>query len=280
MKDFKQLIIKHRVAALAAVFLIIVFVGFSVTSALNVASRRAQESNAQEAETEQVAATGSEATADEGDVELTDTQRDAIENYDDDTKEFIDSLTGSVWTANGGSYTLLFSGDQYSETVNGEVTEHSFAVLRLEKSTDQTGDETDTAVFETDTGTHIVEYRTTTTTGSDGSAKVTSTLSSSSMFAVTNGDYSRAEATQTVTIKGLNSEVTQLLGDNADKLTSELSNWCVIHYPTVTEADWDQTAFVDWENGTVVVSFTLNNESPVNLSVVYHMDTGAFEFNF
>lgn len=280
MKDFKQLIIKHRAAALVTLFLVIVFVGFSVSSALNVASRRAQESSQQETKTEQSVTSGSEPADDEGNVELTDTQKDAIDNYDDDTKKFIDSLTGSVWTASGGNYTLLFSDDQYSETVNGEVTEHSFAILRLDKTTDQTGDETDTVVFETDTGTHIVNYKTTTTTASDGSAQVTSTLSSSTMFAVTNGDYSRSEATKSVTVKGLNSEVTRLLGDNADKLTSELSNWCVIHYPTVTEADWDKTASVDWENGTVVVGFTLNNESPVNLSVVYHMDTGTFEFNF
>ena len=101
----------------------------------------------------------------EADPDLTDTQRKAIDNYDDDTKAFIETLSASVWSANNGTDTLQFTGHTYTETVNGKATEHTYAVTRLEKGTDTAGMEIDTAVFETDTGTHVIRYTCQTGTG-------------------------------------------------------------------------------------------------------------------
>ena len=282
MNKIKNIIIQHRMAALGVLFLLVIFIGGSIVSATNVAQRRTQENIAQ---TNQSSEQGQSANLpaaeiEEGGVSLTDSQRAAIESYDDDIRAFIDTLSASVWSANNGQRTLRFSDDQYTETVNGEVATHGYAILRLEKSSDDAGAEHVTAIFETDTGTHIVDYENLTGSANDGSGAVTSTLSSTSMFSLPDTLYTRSDTVQSVTVKGLNSEVTQLIGGSSDELTTELSSWCVVHYPTVTEAAWDGTAFIDYASGTVTLSFTLNNESPVNLSVTYYNESGTFAFSF
>ena len=90
----------------------------------------------------------------------------------------------------------------------------------------------------------------------------------------------RLGAIRNITVKGLNSEVTNLVGGSPDELTVELSRWCAVHYPTATEATWNQVVSIDWENGVISTGFTLNGESAVNLTVVYLMDSGAFEFGY
>lgn len=285
MNKLKALIGEHQRAALIVLFLLIVFVGGSIVSATSVASRRAQEAAAQTeqqgTQEEGTSAVGSE------DVELTDSQRAAIEGYDDDTRAFIDTLSASVWSANNGRCTLRFADDSYVETVDGEPTTHSYAVLRIDRSSDGYGGTIETIVFETDSGTHVVTY-----TDGKGSAEngeggdaaradgaVISSLASASMFAMKDTPYERADAVENIAVRGLNSEVTQLLGGNADSLTTELSRWCAVNYPTAQEAVWNGSAYVDWEDAIVSTDFTLNGETTVTVTAIYHMDTGTFEFN-
>lgn len=281
MDKIRNFIGEHRAAALAAVFLLIVFVGGSAMSAVNVANHRAQEAAAQTGTQEQPVGGQEEQEQQDGTaVPLTDSQSAAIEAYDDATRDFVSTLSSSVWSANGGRYTLRFEDDQYTETVDGETTQHSYAILRLDSRMDDAGNDTATAAVETDTGTHVLTYANTTGTSSNGTSQVTSTLASSSMFALKDVSYERADAVESITVKGLNSEVTNLIGGSPDELTSELSQWCAVHYPTATEATWNQVASIDWENGVITTGFTLNGESAVSLTVVYLMETGAFEFSF
>lgn len=278
MKKIKRLVVEHRVAFVATLFLLVMFVSGSIVSATSVARHRAQEAAAG---TEQTDAASGESSKDEEDgVKLTDSQREAIDGYGDDAHKLIETLSASVWTSEDGNHTLRFDDDnQYSETVNGDVTTHSYAILRIDKETGQDGSEKDTVVFETDTGTHIVSYQKLTGTANDGSGSVTSVLSSASMFSLPDSPYKRSDVAASVKINGLNSEVEKLLGGNADELGHKMSGWCASHYPTVTEADWDDAAYIDYGKKTVTLGFTLNNESPVNVTVTYHTDSGAFEFN-
>ena len=280
MDKIRSFMAEHRAAALAAVFLLIVFVGGSSMSAVNVANHRAQEAASQEGEQGQPAGGQEGQEQQDGSVSLTDSQSAAIENYDDATRDFISTLSSSVWSANSGRYTLRFENDQYTETVDGETTQHSYAILRLDGGMDDAGNDVATVAVETDTGTHVLTYSNSTGTSADGATQVTSTLSSSSMFALKDVPYERADAVENITVKGLNSEVTNLVGGSPDELTVELSRWCAVHYPTATEATWNQVASIDWENGVISTGFTLNGESAVNLTVVYLMDSGAFEFSY
>ena len=124
MDKFKQLIIEHKKATLIALFFLIVFIGGSAVSAINVAKHRAeQEQTEQDAPITEVVDKGES----DKEVTLTDTQKKAIKNYDDDTKGFIETLSASIWSADGGRYTLRFSDNSYVETANGKSSVHSYA---------------------------------------------------------------------------------------------------------------------------------------------------------
>lgn len=88
---------------------------------------------------------------------------------------------------------------------------HSYAILRLERGMDTAGSEVTTVVFETDTGTHVVTYTNLTGSKPDDSGKVSSSLSSNSMFALKGSNYERRDSVESITIKGLNSEMVKLL---------------------------------------------------------------------
>lgn len=276
MDKLKTLIKEHQKAALIVFFLLIVFVGFSVVNAANVAQHRAQEA-AEQTEQAQKDDKGNTSNK-EADVPLTDEQQKAIDNYDDDTKKFIDTLSASVWSADGGKDTLRFSDNSYTETANGKSETHSYAILRLERGSDTAGSEVSTAVFETDTGTHVVTYMNLTGSKPDDSGKVSSSLSSNSMFALKGSNYERRDSVESITIKGLNSEMVKLLGDDTEKLTSELSKWCAVSYPTATEATWEKAAVIDYETGVVSTNFTLNIEHPVSVAVTYNRSDGTYSF--
>lgn len=274
MNKLKTFVGEHRGAALAALFLLIAFVGGSAMSAVNVAQNRAQEAAQSQ-------------TGQKEDVPLTDSQKKAIEGYDDDVRALIDTLSASVWSANNGRCTLRFSDDSYVETVNGKSTTHSYAIERIDKAGDGYGGSIDTIVFETDTGTHVVTYtdgKGSAATAQGGAQKadgsVISSLASASMFSLKDTAYERADAVESIAVKGLNSEITQLFGGDTDKLTSALSSWCAVHYPTTSEAIWNQVASIDWGDGVITTGFKLNDDQSTELTVVYRMDNGDVEFGF
>ena len=277
MDKLKTFIKEHQKGALIALFLLIVFVGCSAVSAVNVAQHRAQEA-AEQTEQAQKDDKG-DTSSKEADVPLTDEQKKAIDNYDDDTKKFIDTLSASVWSADGGKDTLRFSDNSYTETANGKTETHSYAILRLERGMDTAGSEVSTAVFETDTGTHVVTYTNLSGAKPDDSGKVSSSLSSNSMFTLKGRNYERKDSVEAISIKGLNSEIVKLLGDDTEKLTSELSKWCAVTYPTATEATWEKAVVIDYETGVVSTNFTLNIENPVSIAVTYNRSDGTYAFD-
>lgn len=277
MDKLKTFIKEHQKGALIALFLLIVFVGCSAVSAVNVAQHRAQEA-AEQTEQAQKDDKG-DTSSKEADVPLTDEQKKAIDNYDGDTKKFIDTLSASVWSTDGGKDTLRFSDNSYTETANGKTETHSYAILRLERGMDTAGSEVSTAVFETDTGTHVVTYTNLSGVKPDDSGKVSSSLSSNSMFTLKGSNYERKDSVEAISIKGLNSEIVKLLGDDTEKLTSELSKWCAVTYPTATEATWEKAVVIDYETGVVSTNFTLNIENPVSIAVTYNRSDGTYAFN-
>lgn len=283
MNHLTNYIRQHKKASLIALFCAIVFLGGSAMSAVNVAQHRSQEAGQQE---QQNAPKDDPTAAEQQGVDLTDSQKEAIKGYDDETRAFIDALGASVWSANSGRCTLRFTDDSYVETVDGDSVTHSYAITRIDKSSDGYGGSLDTIVFETDTGTHVVTY-----TDGKGAAvseegdvqktdgTLVSSLSSASMFSLKNTDYMRADPVKNIAVKGLNSEITQLLGGDADKLTSSLSSWCAVHHPTASEATWSGSAFIDWEKSLVSLDFTLNDGSNATVSAIYHTDTNSYELD-
>ena len=281
MESIKTFIREHQKGAIILLFMLIVFIGCSAVSAINVAKHRAEEAAVQ---TDEVRDKGN--ASDNTDTPLSKEQKEAISNYDDETKNFIDTLSASVWSAGGGRYSLRFSRDSYTESVNGESNTHSYAITRMEKTGDGYGGTYRTIVFDTDTGTHIVTYA-----DGKGSAvqdvsgnidkddsSVISTIKSTSMFAQKDTPYERVETVEDISIKGLNSEITTLLDDSTDKLIEELSTWCAVHYPSATEPTWEKTAVIDYETGVVSTNFTLNTENPVSIAITYSLSDKSYDF--
>ena len=258
MKKLKAWMAEHKKFSVIALCLLLMFTCGSAMSAINVSHHRAETAKEQNAgnNTDTTTAAEKKTKEETGKVELTDAQKEIIKGYDTDAKELIDTLSSSVWSVSEGRYTLKFADDSYVETVNGTPTVHSYAISRVEKTSDGYGGYLYTIVFETDTGTHIVTY----TDGSGAAVNsdsktpgenTISTLTSSTMFAQKNTAYERAEAVANITVKGMNSEVTKLFGGDEKAVTTALSKWCAVHYPSVTEATWQKVVNLDYENGVI-----------------------------
>ena len=285
MKKLKAWMAEHKKFSVIALCLLLMFTCGSAMSAINVSHHRAETAKEQNAENNTDTTTAAEKKTKEetGKVELTDAQKEIIKGYDTDTKELIDTLSSSVWSVSEGRYTLKFADDSYVETVNGTPTVHSYAISRVEKTSDGYGGYLYTIVFETDTGTHIVTY----TDGSGAAVNsdsktpgenTISTLTSSTMFAQKNTAYERAEAVANITVKGMNSEVTKLFGGDEKAVITALSKWCAVHYPSVTEATWQKVVNLDYENGVITTDFKLNDSNSVSVTCVYEQSTGEFSF--
>lgn len=283
MKKLNALIGEHKKGALIALTLLLLFTCGSVVSAMNVARHRAAVEVEQTEQKADITTAEKENKEEAGKVTLTDAQKKVIAGYDKDTKELIKTLSSSVWSVSEGRYSLHFSDDAYVETINGTPESHTYAISRVEKTSDGYGGTLYTLIFETDTGTHIVTYADgkgqATTSDTEAKAGTTiSTLTSSTMFAQKNTPYERAEAVDSITVKGLNSEVTTLFGGDEKAIVKALSNWCAVHYPSVTEATWQKVVNLDYENGVITTGFSLNDTNPITITCVYEKDTGEFSF--
>ena len=279
MKQLKHWIGEHKKMSVICLCLLLMFIGGSAVSAASVASHRAQVAEEQAKSAESETTDAEKKTAKETkDVKLSSEQESLIADYDKDTKDFIATLSASVWSTSEGRYSLKFSDSAYVETVNGEVTTHSYAISRLDKGTDQQGLTCYSVVFLTDTGTHIVSY-TMYRGDATGQTDISSSLTSASMFALKDTEYKRADAVENITVKGMNSEVVNLFGNDESALVSALSKWCAVHYPAVTEATWQKVVTTDYENGVITTDFKLNNTSSVTVSCAYVQSSGEFSFS-
>ena len=285
MKDWKGLLKKHRKAALLSLFAIIVFAGFSVTSALHVAERRA----AQQSQTASVAGGVSGQTADTSEAEktaLTESQKKLIESYDSKTRKLIETLRAGVWSASDGKYTVRFYDDHYVETVNGGETSHPFAISACEFGNNGSDTEVDTIAFETDAGTYIATY---TLVKSADSASAGQASLLSGMFALPDTAYQRSDAVEKISVEGLEGEAERLLGDQ-DAFVDALSRWCSTHYPSAVKATWNRNVTIDYDKGLVVTAFTLSSDesggsaavagsaTPV-ISVTYDRNDSTYKFS-
>ena len=285
MKDWKGLLKKHRKAALLSLFAIIVFAGFSVTSALHVAERRA----AQQSQTASVAGGVSGQTADTSEAEktaLTESQKKLIESYDSKTRKLIETLRAGVWSASDGKYTVRFYDDHYVETVNGGETSHPFAISACEFGNNGSDTEVDTIAFETDAGTYIATY---TLVKSADSASAGQASLLSGMFALPDTAYQRSDAVEKISVEGLDGEAERLLGDQ-DAFVDALSRWCSTHYPSAVKATWNSNVTIDYDKGLVVTAFTLSSDesggsaavagsaTPV-ISVTYDRNDSTYKFS-
>lgn len=132
MDKIKAIVSQHKKTSLLALFVLIVFVGFSVTSAMNVAQRRAEEESIEQVEPDNEKTSSSES---DKDIKLSDSQKEAIKGYDDKVKRLIETMSSSIWSDKTGTNTLRFYDTYYVETINGVEKTHPYAITKVEWST-------------------------------------------------------------------------------------------------------------------------------------------------
>ena len=283
MDKIKSLITQHKKVALLLLFLLIVFVGFSVTSAMNVAQHRAEEAQTQIEHTSKQEESPS-TVDDDMRSQLTSSQKNLIDKYDDKTKKLINKLSASIFSANNGKNTLRFYDTHYIETVNGKEESHPYAISTVEFGNNSSDMEIDRIVFETDTGTHIATY--TLVISADNKSAGETTIASTSMFTLTDMPYERMDAVREIKVAGLNSEITALL-DDTDKLKDELSDWCSVHFPIATTATWIGTCNIDYNENTISTAFTIGDgesdtatgNTGASVSVTYDRSEKNYSFS-
>ncbi|MEW4402899.1 hypothetical protein AB1I62_04020 [Enterococcus sp. AN402] len=245
MKQIIAFIKKNKKVALIGLFFLIIFIGFSITNAINVADNRAK------TDTKTSTQTGQTKEPEMEDISFTDKQKDIIKNYDKKTKDLIKTLAVSPWVSQGNKNVITFHNNYYEETTNGNTTKVPFAISVTETSSNGADTLIDTIVFETTDKVHLVTFSQ--TKAKSEKEKGVSTLSSASLFDQVNTVYTRVEKLTNVTITGLNKEATSFLGDTKE-LTTKLSEWCASHYPTMTTAVWNKSMNLSFNEKTMTAT--------------------------
>ena len=279
MKKIMHLIKKHKKESLLVLFFVIVFVGFSITNAIKVSTERAETEQSQSSQKESME---NAETIPVKEVSLTDKQKEIIEKYDEKTKQLIQTLSTHPWSSSDGKNTITFHDDYYEENVNGTSKKIPFAISTVQYANNGSDTEINTLVLETDTGTHLVTY--TTTKATSETVKGTSAILSNTLFEQVDSAYTRIEELTTIQIQGLNEEAMTLLGDT-EELSKSMSEWCAKRYPTMTNAIWNKTVNIqfDEKKATVTTAFFLGTNEQVEknapiVSLIYDRESKTYTF--
>ena len=276
MSQIQRLIKEHKKGALIALLVLLLFISSSVISAINVAHKRAHDAKTEETTPSSIQA--QEKQTEKQDVPLTDNQESLIHDYNQETKDFITKLTRGTWTTTDDSSAVTFTDNEYTISIQGNPETHTYAISRLTHNEDTQGGQHYTIAMETDTGTHIATYEEITGMEATNPAEgIQTTLTSETMFGSYSMTLTRIDSVPTITLTDYDADAALYLGDT-DKLTEAFSQWIVTNYPRTTEARWNQFITIDYQNKTVMTSFTLVNEVQPSISVTYNTDTQTYTF--
>ena len=276
MSQIQRFIKEHKKGTLISLLILLLFITSSVISAINVAHKRAND--AQTEETTPSSIQTQEKQTKNKDVPLTENQESLIHDYNQETKDFITKLTRGTWTTPDDSSAVTFTDDHYTIITQGNPETHTYAISRLTHNEDTQGGQHYTIAIETDTGTHIATYEETTGMEATNPAEgIQTTLTSETMFGTSTRTLTRIDSVPTITLTNYDADAALYLGDT-DKLTEAFSQWIITNYPRTTEARWNQFITIDYQNKTVMTSFTLTNEVQPSITVTYNTETQTYTF--
>ncbi len=271
---------KNKKIALIAIFLFIIFIGFSITNALKVAHNRADNATrATQAETESAQHNGNDT-----DIVLTDKQQELIKNYDTQTKEFIHILSEKPWTTQDGKNVLTFHENYYEETINNSTEKIPYAISAMNTGTNGSDTDIRTVVFDVNNTSHIATF--TQTKAKNEQEKGNATLLSTTLFKQLHTPYTRVEELKAITIEELDTHASSFLGDQ-EELAKKLGEWTATHYPTMTTAVWAKSINLnfDTENRTTSSAFFLGTSieeaktpQAALITVIYDKEANTYTF--
>lgn len=201
---------------------------------------------------------------------LTSEQEAAIKGYGEDQEKVLALLKASVWVADGGSSSLRF-GDNSVIYAKGEKTaSQTFAIASVDEGQAVSGSdakiETTVCAILTDDGSHIM-----TISKSETSIGTIEYSVSSDAFTGSKTPFTRQNAATSFAVTGMNAQIEALLGGHADEAREQIKEYAAVYYPTASEASWSKYAQLDWEDNTLVTSFSLDTKSSANVVLTYDM---------
>lgn len=293
MDDLKAFLTEHSRVSVIVLAILLIFVGGSAVRCTSLQIERAEQAAPQE-QGEQAQTDGARVDEDGGagtqdasagaDEQATsEAEDDAVAllseemrmrqgEYDAAAIELVGTLSANTWAVANEAATLTFTDKTYTETTPSGSETHAYVVLATAKQNDTRGLlETTTAAIETDNGTYIMELMRAT---DEAGTEVTMGLACD---AFKHSGYARADAAGGLVVSGLNSEINLMLGEQADQLKTELTDYCSKHYPSAGTATWDGRAEVDYEEGTIKLVFTLDNQAKTHVYVTYSINNHTFD---
>ena len=186
-------------------------------------------------------------------------------------------LDANTWVNASGTSTLDFDGNVFTERIGGEAWRTSFVPVDVYEEAG--------TVFEdgvgVEEGTWLIDC---VGAGGDfffirvhrvGGGADTDMVVSCQAFR--GGSYMRVAPTDNVTVEGLGEDAAALIGGKTEMLGFVLCDYCALNFPTATRAVYGGSSNVDFDRGTVEMSFTIDNAARTTLKVTY--DTAAGTFN-
>jgi hypothetical protein len=80
-----------------------------------------------------------------------------------------------------------------------------------------------------------------------------------------------------IEVVGINDEFISTIGNNAERLNTELATYIKAHHPSATRVLWGSEVYTDYKAGTVVTTFTLDDAARTTISVIYTKSDDSFK---
>lgn len=227
-------------------------------------------------------------------TELTERQRAAIKDYDQETKRAVEQIERSKWAANDGSGSLTVKdgvitetyGEAEGSTKKTKKQVQTFAITAVDSiAADQTGALSWEvfSVIDGEGNDHIMTLTRTDPAALTGEGNDTYFELKCDMFHNENG-YSNNSCAENAKINGLDNEnLKQAIDGHTKKFKQSVIEYLLANHSTTTELTWDDTVIENFSESTRTLTFSIENatnaaeDSLPSMLVIYHTDTHEFE---
>lgn len=227
-------------------------------------------------------------------TELTERQRAAIKDYDQDTKQIVEQIENSKWAANDGSGSMTIKGgiitESYGESKGSDKKTkkqvQTFAITAVDTiAGDQTGALSWVvfSVIDASGNDHIMTLSRVDPAALTGEGNDTYFELKCDMFHNENG-YSNNRCAESAKFNGIEGDNFKKAIDGRTKeFKRSVIEYLLANHSTTTELTWDGTVIENFNESTRTLTFGIKNatnaaeDSLPSILVIYHTDTHEFE---
>lgn len=191
-------------------------------------------------------------------IEVTEEEQKIIDQYDEDTDEFVAFLVKSVWVNNTETSSLTFTDKSFVENAsNSNKTERVFAVQAVKHVT---SNDEEYSIKDSYIASVLVEDKTYIMTVSCYKAKTSDVETNWQLSAdFLNDTYNRAFASEKIELLEFTDFAKELVGSDYDLIENQITEVCSRQYPTASRATLQKDCDVDLSEKILMLSFKLDN---------------------